>query len=89
MIATFVDRETFGKRLTRVLLERGKTVYALAKSIGKPAQTVRKWADGETEPGAFSLAKAERELRLPHGYLVDDYVDDALPAPTIPDEDPE
>jgi hypothetical protein len=84
-----LDKETFSRRLMRVLEDRGRTPYWLAKKLGKTNQAILNWASGQSEPGAFTLAAAERALGLPSGYLVNDDVDDALPVPAPTDDDAE
>lgn len=52
----------FSDNLTRMLKDRGITVYRLAHDIGVPKSTVYTWTSGQKNPSAEHVLKVAKYL---------------------------
>lgn len=62
MITTEELKSYLAANLSRILAERGMTVYRLAKLTGEPQNTVYRIVRGENEPGSVLLARMAEAL---------------------------
>jgi transcriptional regulator with XRE-family HTH domain len=76
-------RETFGRRLTAVRIDRGLTLAELAALIGRTKQTICQWERGGTaEIRARDVTKCARALRCRREVLLVSLVEPIPPAPS-------
>jgi transcriptional regulator with XRE-family HTH domain len=76
----------FGKKLLKLIHERGDSQQAIADDLGCSQHLISTWCSGKSEP-SFSRARflAER-FGVPLSYLADDDLDEPEPPEVTPHE---